>query len=70
MSFHYSTLPLQTLNPEKRDSSSEVKGFKSEASNDQMVKMVSDLQDDDLHDQEWKQKRRQKIKSGQFRITH
>lgn len=55
---------------EERDSSSEVKGFESEAFNDQMVKMVSDLQDDNLRDQEWKQKRRQKIKSGQFRITH
>ena len=45
---------------EERDPSSEVKGFESEAFNDQMVKMVSDLQDDDLHDQEWKQKCRQR----------
>ena len=55
---------------DERDPDSEVEGFRSEVFNDQMVKMISDLQDNDLRDQEWKQKSSQKKNSGQFRTTH
>ncbi|KAF8267563.1 hypothetical protein EI94DRAFT_1801468 [Lactarius quietus] len=51
---------------EQWDPEDEVEDIADEAFNGQMVKMISDLQDDDLRDLEWKPKRkaRKRAKSG------
>ena len=50
---------------EEMDPNNEVEDVESEVFNDWMVKMISDLQDDDLCDQEWKPKAKKRKKSGQ-----
>jgi hypothetical protein len=52
----------------RQDSGDEGEDIDSEDFNDRMVKMISELQDDDLCDQEWKPKGKQKtiVKCGQL----
>ena len=60
----------QEAQGEASDADNEVEDIESKAFNDQMIKMISDLQDSDLRDQEWKPDDEQKKNSGQFRIMH
>ena len=55
---------------EQQDSENEVEDVESEVFNYRMVKMLSELQDNDLHDLEWKPNDEQNKNRGQFRITH
>ena len=49
---------------EQLDPEDDMEDVESEAFNALMVKMLSDLQDDDLHDQEWKPTRKHEKKKN------
>ena len=69
---HTSTKPSpldREASDEQENSDNEV-DVKSEAFNYQMVNKLSELQDNNLCDHEWKPSDEQKKRRGQFRIMH